>query len=188
MGKVIFEGDVETAIGIYSGSGRSELPLIYELNDTPRPSGQHGHDVRITKFEFLGDRQAIFNRTAGIDFEITFEARKNIEDLKLYFILNSSNGTAIGMAQTIEPIVNTVSEETYCCRFHFDCSNMAEDTYNFTPDLFSDDGNGKHWSVDHPLCNVVFKLVENSQEGLDWDLRTYGSVRLNPIAVINKGV
>ena len=183
-GKIIFEGDVETAIGIYSGTGKNELPPVYEMNDLPRPAEQHGRDVRITKFEFLDKKQAIFNRTEGIDFEIAFEARKKIDGLKLYFVLNGSDGSSVGLAQTLEPILDAVPGETYHSRFHFDCSNLAEDTYSFTPDLFSDDGEGKHWSVDHPLCSVLFKIVDDFPEGLNWDLRTYGNVRLNKVDII----
>ena len=183
-GKVVFEGDVEAAIGIYSGTGRSELPVVYEMDHLPRPSEQHGNDLRITKFAFQGKEQAIFNRTEGMKFDITFEARKKIEGLKLYFILNSSNGTPIGLAQTMDAIVDTVPGETYTCRFRFDCSNLAEDVYSFVPDLFSDDGNGKHWSVDHPLCSVMFKIVEDAPEGLDWNIHTYGNIRMNQLDVI----
>lgn len=186
-GKIVFAGDVETAIGIYSGSGRSELPLVYEMNNMPRPSEQHGNDIRITKFEFRGKQQAIFYRTDGIDFEITFEARKKIDGLKLYFVLNGSNGSVVGLAQTFDSIVDAVPGETYHTCFRFDCSNLAEDTYSFTPDLFSDDGNGKHWSVDHPLCSVLFKIIDDSPEGLNWDLRTYGNVRMNKVDIIQGG-
>ena len=187
QGRVIFEGDVETAIGIYSGTGRSELPPVYEMDHLPRPTEQHGNDLRITRFAFCGKEQAVFNRTEGMEFEITFEARKKIEGLKLYFVLNGSNGTPIGLAQTMDAIVDVVPGKTYTSTFRFDTSNLAEDIYSFVPDLFSDDGNGKHWSVDHPLCCVMFKVVENEPEGLDWNLHTYGNIRMNKLDVIREG-
>ena len=186
-GKIIYEGDVETAIGVYSGTGKNELPMVYDMDHLPRPAEQHGREIRITKFEFLGKQQAVFNRTEGIDFAITFEARKKIDGLKLYFVLNGSDGSAVGLAQTFNSIVDTVPGEIYQTGFHFDCSNLAEDTYNFTPDLFSDDGEGKHWSVDHPLCSVLFKIIDDSPEGLNWDLRTYGNVRMNKVDIIRGG-
>ena len=187
QGRVIFEGDVETAIGIYSGLGRNDLPLVYELNDIPRPSEQHGNDLRITRFEFLTKNQAIFNRTEGISFQLSFVAKKKIDGLKLYFAVVDYNGNILGMAQTEESFVDVVPEKEYTFQFLFDCSNLAEDTYYFTPDLFSDDGNGKHWSVDHPLCNMFFKIIDDEQTGLEWDLKMFGNIRMNSVRVIGKG-
>ena len=128
-GKVIYEGDVEEAIGIYSGTKNSEFPLEYDLKEQPRPSEQHGKEIRITQLIFLGNQQAIFKRTVGLDFDITFEAKKQINNLKLYFILVGSNDVPIGLVQTIDSFVNTVPGKTYSYRFHIDCSDLAEDVY-----------------------------------------------------------
>ena len=184
-GKVIFEGDVEEAIGIYSGKGGNALPTVYDLEETSRPSGQHGKDVRITKFEFLASQQAVFDRTEPIRFRISLDANKDIDGLKLYFIVNSSSGDVVGLAQTYEPMGDVKAGQSYTFEFAWDASNLVEDVYNITPDLFSDDGNGKHWSVDHPLCMLLFKIVENDPIGLEWQMQHYGHVRTNPIRVIS---
>ena len=187
-GRVIFEGDVETAIGIYSGTGISDLPVVYDLAKEQRPSAQHGNDLRITEFRFLSDRRAVFDRTDRVCFRIVFEARKKISNLKLYFSLNASNGTTVGLCQTYDMITDTIPGKTYSFDFAFDCSNLAEDTYCFVPDLFADDGNGKHWSVDHPVCDIRFKIVDEHPEGLNWNLTYYGNVKLNPVTVVGGGV
>jgi len=187
-GRVIFEGDVETAIGIYSGTGISDLPVTYDLFDAQRPSAQHGNDLRIEKLEFLADRRAAFARSEGVSFRITFEARKRITNLKLYFVLKASNGTTVGLVQTLDSITDTEPGKRYTYVFFFDCSNLAEDTYCFSPDLFADDGNGKHWSVDQPVCDIRFKIVDEHPVGLNWNLTYYGNVRLNPVTVVRGGV
>ena len=183
QGRIVYDGDVETAIGIYSGKSGNALPLVYELNETPRPSSQHGHEVRITKFEFLADQQAVFDRTEPIRFRIGFDVNKDIDGLKLYYIVNASNGDTVGLAQTYQAMGDVRKGHSYTYEFSWDVSNLAEDVYNMTPDLFSDDGNGKHWSVDHPLCMVLFKIVENEPIGLEWKVQTYGHIRTNPVLV-----
>ena len=183
-GKVVFEGDVEKAIDIYSGVGNNELPLEYNLSDVARPSAQHGHDIRITKFAFETNNQAAFRRTQEVKFGITFEAKKKLNGLKLYFVIYASNGTIIGLAQTYESAVDTIPGKQYTIEFSFDASNLVEDTYSFIPDLFVDDGNGKHYSVDHPMQNVFFKIIDDAPIGLDWNLKYYGNVRMNEVKVI----
>lgn len=183
QGRIIFDGDVEEAISIYLGKDGSDLPLIYELWDVSRPSAQHGEDIRIRSFQFLTDKQAVFNRTEPVKFKVSFEARKDISGIKMYLPIHSSNGSVIGMAQTYEKIIDVQNGEIYEHTFSLDCSNFAEDTYHFVLDLFSDDGNGKHWSVDHPSKELFFKVVDNKPEGLDWQLQYYGHIRLNEIRV-----
>ena len=185
-GKVIFDGDVEQAISIYYGTnGDALLPLTYNLKELSRPSQQHGNDIRITEFKFLAEEQAVFRRTEGVSFQLTLEANKHVEGLKLLFPVRTTNDITVGMTQTYAAITDTDPGKRYTCRFHFNCENLTEDTYCFTPDLFSDDGNGKHWSVDHPYCNIIFRLVEDAPIGLDWQQRYYGSVRLNGLSVVD---
>ena len=108
-----------------------------------------------------------------------------MEGLKLLFPVRTTNDITVGMTQTYAAITDTDPGKRYTCRFHFNCENLTEDTYCFTPDLFSDDGNGKHWSEDHPNCNIIFRLVEDAPIGLDWQQRYYGSVRLNGLSVVD---
>ena len=186
-GKIVFEGDVETAISVYLGRGGSTLPLTYPMNELERPGQQHGNDIRITELKFVADRQAVFLRTEGVKFQLTFEARKRIEGLKMYFTVQTANGSTVGLVQTYLPITDTVPGKVYTFTFSFDCSNLSEDIYCFTPDLFSDDGNGKHWSVDHPVCSVFFKVVDDNPIGLEWQSRYFGNIRLNPLILLEGG-
>ena len=180
-GRIIFDGDVEEAIGIYFGKADNALPLVHDLSETPRPSSQHGEKVRISEFRFLAERQAIFNRSEKIRFQITFEARENIPGIKLYFVVRSDNEENVGMTQTFHSLSDARKGEKYTFTLSMDSSNLAEGTYQITPDLFSDDGNGKHWSVDHPMKKLSFKILDDQPAGLEWQPRYYGHVRLGEI-------
>ena len=186
-GKVIYDGDVEEAIGIYSGRKGNELPLVYDMTDVARPYGQHGKVLRITNVSFLADQQAIFNRTEPVRFQVCFEAKKDIPGLKMYFPVHASNGDVVGLAQSYCSIVDAKQGQRYSYVFSLDCSNLAEDTYSVTLDLFSDDGNGKHWSVDHPSRALFFKIIDDCPMGLEWQMRYYGHIRLNEIKVSSEG-
>ena len=179
--RIIFDGDVEEAIAIYLGKNGSDLPLVYDLWDVSRPSTQHGEVVRIKTLQFLTEKQAVFKRSEPVRFKIVFEARKDIEGLKMYLPIRSSNGSIVGMTQTFEKIADVVSGTMYEFIFSLDCSNFAEDTYHFALDLFSDDGNGKHWSVDHPAKDVLFKVINDDPKGLEWKPQHYGYIQLNEI-------
>lgn len=185
QGKIIFEGDVSDAIAVYYGNKSTGFPQQYYLKDSPRPSEQHGKHVLIHSFEFSNCSQAIFKRTEPIKFSIDFFANDPVEGLKLYFIVRASNGESIGLAQTYVSIVNADKSTKYRYTFSLDCSNFVEGTYSISPDLFSTLSDGKHYSVDHPLCEIRFKIIENQPIGLDWNTRHYGHIRTNPIEVLS---
>ena len=178
-GKVIFEGDVEEAIGIYSGNMGNELPLHYDFRNIGRPFAQHGKDVFMTDLIFLANNQAVFDKSSEpLRFKIAFDAHKDIEGIKMYYVLKAVNGETIGMAQNYDVLTNVRKGEHYEFVLSMDCSYLAEGIYMFVPDLFSDDGNGKHMSVDHPTSFIWFKLIDSKPKGLDWNARYYGHVQM----------
>ena len=186
-GKVVFDGDVEEGIETYLGKNTGDYPAFYDLSCVSRPSDQHGKDLIITAFSFHTDGQAFFNRTEPIVFDICFECKKTFERLGLYFVLQAENGERIGLAQTLNAVGTCQRGKSYTYTFSFDASNLTGDNYYFIPDLFTYDGYGKHYSVDHPMQRIMFKLVENMPIGLDWQKRYYGYVRLNTVTILSGG-
>lgn len=186
-GKIEFDGDVEEGIKMYYGDNKDELPVDYNLQSAMRPSKQHGQDLVVTNFHFCSDSGACFNRTETIQFNLSFNSRKQFTGLKLYFILTSSNGEKIGLIQTYQGIPCTEAEKNYTYTFEFDPANLTEGDYQFFVDVFTDDGNGNHFSVDHPELPIKFKLVDDEPIGLRWKPKTYGYVRLNPLVIVSGG-
>lgn len=180
-GTVIYDGDVETAIGIYLGIRDEDAPTKYDLAKCDRPSDFHGKKILMNSFEFTDKTIARFLRNEPLKFKIDFTANESIEDLKLYFVIKSADGFITGMTQTDQPFCNAEKGKSYSFVFDIDISNIAPGRYYFIPDIFSDDGTGRHLSYDHPSCNIVFEIVEDDDSKLRWNSNYYGHVLLNPI-------
>lgn len=187
-GKVVFEGDVEEAIRIYSGVNASIERSIYDLSLTKRPFAQHGQKIHLTRFEFCNKDNAVFERIAPIQFEVEFDAKEDVKALKLLFVIISSNGLSIGTTQTFDGFADVTSGKHYSQRFIMDISNIAAGEYYFQIDLFSDDGAGHHYSYDHPDCNIMFEVVDSNYTGILWQPQYFGSVMLNPLLPVDVGV
>ena len=188
-GEVVFNGDVETAINVYLGNGNNDetLPAKYDLDKAERPSKDHGAKLRITDFEFLGKESAIFDKSQeDITFKIKFKANESIEGVKLYFVLQKTNGDNVGMAQTFDPILNVEKGRTYETTYRFPIKNIAQGKYCFIPDLFSDDGTGRHLSYDHPDRQVFLMICDSNPKGMHWHQKWYGSLELGPLTVLDK--
>lgn len=187
-GKIIYEGDVEKAISIYSGTNSEVLTRKYNLVETKRPSKQHGYKIKIREFEFLEKEKAVYEKNEEIKFRIVFDANEDIDDLKAYFIIHSQDGQIVGLTQTIDSMMSVEKGNEYCITMSMNMSNLVEGQYYFQLDIFSDDGTGRHWSYDHPMCNISFEIYDSRPEGLVWQKQYYGNVRLNEMKIIERNV
>lgn len=187
-GSVVYDGEVDQAIRIYSGNNSTENQSTYDFRETPRPFEQHGKKIFITDFSFINKEAAVFERTEPFEFSINFDAVEDIENLKLYFTLNSLAGDRVGTAQTYEGFLNALAGKSYQKSFKFDISNLAKGNYYFQIDLFSDDGTGRFLSYDHPLCDITFEIVDSKRQGIRWNSQHFGSVLLNSVLPIDEEI
>ena len=183
-GKIVFEGDVEEAIAIYSGNSERTLQIHYDLDNTDRPSKQHGHRIQITSFDFMNKSKALFEKGEEIQFKLSFRANESIQGLKLYLIIQNQNETNIGMTQTLEPFLDSEQGKTYTNCFSMNLPELVEGKYSLYLDIFSDDGEGRHWSYDHPMAKINFGIVDSSPDGIIWNQQSYGNIKFPFINVI----
>ena len=181
QGKIVFNGDVEDAISRYLGVENDGRNTFYDMNSVPRPSKQHGDKLFINSFEFLNKEVASFDRTEPICFKIAYQANADLNHLMLYFTLFNENGSLIGTAQSFESFRNVKKGNQYTDVFEIDFSNIMAGSYYFEIDVFERDNAGNHLSYDHPLCRIVFDIIDSNPKGLIWHPQDYGFVSLNPI-------
>ena len=180
-GKIIYEGDVEEAIAIYSGNDSSLYPRHYDLVNVDRPSKQHGHRIHITSFDYLDKETAVYERGERIKFRLNFTANESIPELQLYFIIFSQNDVVVGMTQTNVPFLDSKDGNEYTSKFSMCFPELVAGKYYFYLDVFSEDGKGSHWSYDHPMKKISFEIVDPHPTGLKWQHQHYGSIQLPPI-------
>ena len=184
-GKIVFNGDVEEAISIYAGNNDSSLPVKYDMSNAERPSAFHGKNIHINSFSFTGKEAALFNKGEDINFNIIFYATKSIPELKLYFTIKSKNDQPTGLTQTYNHFLNAEQGKLYSCNFRMCFPDLVEGDYHFNLDIFSDDGNGKHLSYDHPIKTINFRIIDRKPRGIRWKRQFFGSISLPEIKLVS---
>lgn len=182
-GRMVFDGDVEKAIGVYSGTDATDLPLYYDLKDASRPSDMHGKEIRLTGLRFRGTDAASFEAADGVDFELTIEAGRDEQNLQCYFTLTAPDGNQVGTAQTYTPICGIQKGETRSVWLHLDTRNLAAGRYLFQPDLYSAVGEQKIYSYDHVMTDVAFEVHETVPRGILWQPQYFGHVHIGPLTL-----
>lgn len=180
-GEIIYEGDVEEAIHVYLGNNLMELPVEYKLENEVRPSAFHGKNIKINTFKFENKEVASFQMGEVMRFSITFQIFKDIEELKMYFIIRNEFGENVGTTQTMTKIIDGEKDKQYTAFFEMDINNLAPGRYWFRPDLFSMDEHGNALSYDQAMKSVFFEVLENECIGLPWRKQFFGNIRLNPL-------
>ena len=98
--------------------------------------------------------------------------------------VEDDGGETIGMMQTYKRTDECFEGRSYKYSFKMDCSNLVEGEYSFFVDVFVDNDKGVHFSVDHPMEPIRFRIYDDNPTGLIWH-SNYGSIRLNPIEIIS---
>lgn len=182
-GKIVYVGDVGEAIGIYLNVSKDSDSVAYDLTNTARAYKEYGTQVKISGLHFLNVEQAVFERIQPIEFSLAIDAYDDIPGIKLYFVLMALNGERIGMAQTMDSILDAKKGCSYNPVVSFDCSNLAPGKYYFQPDLFWLDVEGRHHSLDHPMKSVCFEIIDTHHTGINWQ-PYFSHIRLNTIKVV----
>ncbi len=175
-GNIVFNGNVEAGIAKYYVKNESSFPQIYDLTKMPRPFAQHGKDIKILSFEFLGKTRAVFSNNEIMCFAIKFDCIKETHNLKLYSTITSSSG--VNVCTIVSP--NSVScfpNKHYRIICKLNLSKLSADSYVMHPDLFCSNEEGNHYSADHIFEDVVFKIGNDNSFGLAWNNSDFGNVK-----------
>ena len=184
-GKMIFDGDVEKAIGIYMEQGKGDLVSYYNFMDTKRPSTDHGNNVLVTDFEFIEKDIPIYKTNEVVKFKFHYTAKEDVQNLRAYFIVLYEDDTVVGTTQS-KIFGDIKGGEVAESTLSFDISNIVAGRYHFEFDVFVMNEYGTHISYDHPSQKIYFEVVDDeSVESIRWQRNYFGSVRLNELQVIN---
>lgn len=181
-GKVIFDGDVDTAIEIYMDRDDTQTRNYYDLDDISRPDLDHGKEIHIISFEYLNGTNGIFKDEQTIKFRIKWDSYIDERKMRMYIPLKYADSTPVGMAQSIE-FENKGNNSRNEAIFSFNISNLADGKYYFLLDFNNVNKYGAHKSYDHPNQNIYFEIIRSQKSEITWQRRYWGSVKLNEIMV-----
>lgn len=184
-GKMVFDGNVEEAISIYMDKENSQMQRFYELDEVKRPSLDHGKDIRISSFEFLGCTVPIYEDVNAIRFKISWFSNIDEKFLNLYIPVKYADSTPVGMAQS-KSFKNGGSNTKNEAIFEFDISNLVDGKYYFVLEFYRVNSFGAGRSYDHPSQNIYFEIVRNRKSEIKWERKYWGSIYLNQIETLGE--
>ena len=185
-GKLVFDGDVETAIALYLNIKDEETGSFVDLENRDRP-GNSTNRVKMHAITFENSNDCVYKRGVPIHLKFDWTSLYDLEDVRCRMILRFHNDDAVGLTQS-DSLGDFKKDQSSSHTFSFDTSMLAEGKYFFSVAFFQNDGIGGSVILDHVTRACSFEIVsENEDKLVNWEHEYWGSVRLPDLEVLSDG-
>jgi len=186
-GKLIFDGDVEQAIGVYEDVKSDNLPFV-DYSAYERPHWLVTDSVRLQTAEYCncqGDRCMDCNfKENYLIIKIVTKHKKRLSNVGFRMEIKTSTGTIVGTTILKElPVDNNLELQSFVLKF--DISNLLPGDYASNFVLFSRNEFGTCQNIDW-VTGLGFQKIAAEKPDIDWDYAHWGSVQLNSPEILRR--
>ena len=174
-GKIIYDGDVETAIGIYMESGLEENSVDCDLTESDCRPSHVRYDARMVHLLMEGKEQAVYGTDEPLRLLVTVKTTRSCEHLRLRLELACGDGTPVGTVPELDlGRMDAGAEETF--RVIFRPAGLVPGKYKVGMVLFEKDEFGNSYDLD--LLLPAFRFEVQSETSIVWNYQSWGYLRL----------
>ncbi len=174
-GKVIFDGDVEEAIAIYSHVGDLEKISEKDLSNLERYSEvQEDRIASFQKVRFIGKNQNFCEHGDNLEIELSVKATKKIEKASVRFTFWSKRGYAVGSSFCIDFSKLNIGENSF--KFSIPIQQLESSEYDVGLTLLERSEFGSNSEIDVILSAFTIRINEN--HNFYWSPIQWGHIRL----------
>lgn len=178
-GKIIFDGEPEEAIAIYSESGMMEKFTEKELVSAPRYYAvEAGRIASFTYMRLIEKNKNTYKSTDTLKVELTWEADSVIKNTCVRFVFWSINGNAVASSLCLDFCDTHEGKNIYV--FELPLKQLVQGIYDVTLVLFQKNEFGASTEIDVVKPAFSFEIIENSD--LIWSPSQWGCVRLEDLS------
>lgn len=182
-GKIIFDGDVEKAIGIYLSTG-SDKELIrdhYEFDNKYRHLEWNHSDLRIQELDLDNSGIVCGNK---IPIKLKVKSNESAENVGFRFEFSPMTTPKKSATMTTNKKVSFGENETKEIALELDTTHLVPSRYQVDVVAFSTDVVGNDSQLEGVFPGFVFDLSENPEKDpLLWKIYNWGAVHLQDVEV-----
>ncbi len=174
-GKIIFDGDTEKAIALYSDVGMTERVTEKSLVKAPRYyEVQVGRLASFTYYKLLDKESNVYKQNETFKVELTWESERVIKETCIRFVFWSIQGYSVASSLILD--LGETKIGTNKKVFEMPLEQLVEGIYDVTLVLFEKNQFGASTEIDVVKPAFSFEIVENKD--LIWSPSQWGCVRL----------
>lgn len=180
-GRIIFDGDTETGIGVYMNN-RDDMQTIYDLSAKSSKPDPETTQAKILSLRIMNKDAALFQTGEELVFETDILARKHFEHLRFRFELRYADDVPVGTVPDIDlGVMESGERKTFQMRF--DTSWLTRGKYRVYLVLFEKNEFGT--CEDHDLVLPAFAFSIEDQNDITWNVNAWGHIKLPDIDFIS---
>ena len=179
-GKLIFDGDVDKAISIYTGIN-DDLKGTFRFTEEFRPYGRFSKHFSIETLAIVGREIPEYMEGERVRFRIGCRAKKRLKDVRFRFELWYQDGNKIG-SMLSNPVAEVpAGENTFT--LEADLTGLTSGQYSVDLLVYTADEDGLESILDGVYPAVVFDLRDSpyADHHVRWSHQYWGHVRLRDI-------
>lgn len=179
-GKVIFEGGVEEAIGIYMNA-YIDSRITYDYSNVQR-SPNEKRTVKMLELSILDRERNIVPIGEKLRFCLRCEAKENVKQMGLRYELFFEDGSIVGTVFA-DKTFEASREEKFDIIMSMDTKNFTPGKYKGVALIYEYDSVGNQIPVDRVDPAISFEMYNDNSNRLVWLHQWWGYVRFDDIVI-----
>lgn len=180
QGRVVFEGNVEEAIGVYMKRNEDHR-IIYDYSNVKR-SPNETRKLQLLGLELVGREENTVEAGGTLEFKLHCRANKDVKDIGLRFEVFYLDETVAGTVFS-DTMIQAKEGQHVDLTMVMSAKNMAEGKYKAVALAYEYDQYGNQIGVDRVDPAMAFEIVDPSENKLIWLHQYWGHVRFDDIIV-----
>lgn len=182
-GKVVFEGDVEDAIGVYMGL-KGTLGTHIEYTKEYHSNGKSKGKLSLQALTVLNSTDMRYSCGSLILADLRCTAREHLSDVKFRFEIQYQDGSKVGTMLTSDAVDFTEGEEKNIS-LQIDTAHLAPGRYYMDIVGYVYDAFGNEDFLDGVYPGLIFELTDelSDHNQLIWLHRYWGHIHLHDVTI-----
>ena len=182
-GRIVFDGDVEEAIGVYLGMKGTLAPKIEYTKEYHENNKSQGK-LNLLALSVLNSDEMQFACGATIMAELKCQATEELEMVKFRFEIQYQDGVKVGTMLSDKPLSFCAGQEAIL-RLHIDTAHLTPGRYYADIVAYTYDQFGNEDFLDGVYPGLMFELTDelNEQNHLVWLHQYWGHAHLHDVTV-----
>ena len=184
-GKVVFEGDVEEAIGIYMRSGGNVNETSIDLSQMRMPHLPKSVSAKMMHMDLCNKACAVYDVNEPIQLKLKVFAQRDIQHLCLRAEIRAVDYASIG-ACVIHGFATMKSNTMRDYTFSISTEGLVPGKYYTLLVLYEMDEFERYYDIDAIFPTFGFEIKDlHGEVGICWDTNNWGRIRFKDIQFLD---
>ena len=179
-GKLVFDGDVEEGIGVYT-EVNADTRTFYDLTRCTRKM-EYSRKLELCTLRIMERSTNQLARSENLTFVLQCKANEDVENITLRFETYFSDNTLVGTSFSDQPI-SAKKDELLDIHIEMNMKNYVTGRYRCIAVLSQIDDRGNQSVFDRVDPAISFEVIQEGNGELMWLHKWWGHVRLEDLQI-----